>query len=55
MGNVDINKANMLGRKATKLSKKYDYEIGKTKDPRFGVVNTYHVDILKEVFKEVVA
>lgn len=50
--NVDINKANMLGRKASKLSREYEYPIGKTKDPRFGTVNTYHVDILKEIFKK---
>lgn len=49
--NVDINKANMLGRKASKLSREYGYDIGKTKDTRYGTVNTYHVDILKEVFK----
>lgn len=48
---VDISKANMLGRKASKLSREYEYPIGKTQDPRFGTVNTYHVDILKEVFK----
>lgn len=49
--NVDINRANMLGRKASKLSREYEYPVAKTKDPRFGTVNTYHVDILKEVFK----
>lgn len=49
--NVDINRANMIGRKASRLSREYEYSIGKTKDPRFGTVNTYHVDILKEVFK----
>lgn len=49
--NVDINKANMLGRKASKLSREYEYNIGKAKDARYGTVNTYHVDILKEVFK----
>ena len=49
--NVDINKANMLGRKASKLSREYGYEISHTKDTRFGTVNTYHIDILKEVFK----
>lgn len=48
---VDISKARMFGRMASKLSKEYDYPIGKTQDPRFGEVNTYHVDILKEVFK----
>jgi len=50
--NVDINKANMLGRKASKLSKEYGYDIYKAKDPRFGTVNTYHTDILKQVFDE---
>lgn len=50
--NVDINKANMLGRKASKLSREYGYDISKTKDTRFGMVNTYHTDILKEVFKK---
>lgn len=49
--NVDINKVNMLGRKASKLSREYGYDIGKAKDTRYGEVNTYHVDILKEVFK----
>lgn len=49
--NVDINKANMLGRKASKLSREYGYDIGKAKDTRYGAVNIYHVDILKEVFK----
>ena len=48
--NVDINRANMLGRKASNVSRKYGYEIGKVQDPWFGTVNTYHVDILKSVF-----
>jgi len=48
---VDISKANLLGRKATKLSRDYCVELGKVTDPRFGQVNTYHLDILKEVFK----
>ncbi len=50
--NVDINMANMLGRKASKVSRKFGYEIGKMQDPRFGTVNTYHVDILKNVFEQ---
>ena len=48
---VDMNRAVLLGRKASKLSREYGYEIGKTTDPRFGTVNTYHSDILNEVFK----
>lgn len=49
--NVDISRANMFGRKASNISRKYGYEIGKVQDPRFGTVNTYHVDILKSVFE----
>jgi phage anti-repressor protein len=46
---VDTSKANMLGRKATKLSTEYGYEIGHVSDPRYGKVNTYHLDILSQV------
>lgn len=51
--NVDTSKANMLGRKASKLSREYGYDIGKITDSRFGKVNSYHLDILKEVFENV--
>ena len=47
---VDVNRASMLGRKAVFLSREYNYDVGKTHDPRFGQVNTYHSDILAEVF-----
>lgn len=47
---IDISKAGILGRKATKLSNEYGIEVFKTHDPRFGTVNTYHLDILTEVF-----
>ena len=47
---VDVNRANMYGRKASKLSKEYGYDVTKTQDPRFGTVNMYHADILKEIF-----
>lgn len=46
---IDVSKANLLGRKAAKLSKEYGYDIGKASDPRYGTVNTYHVDILNMV------
>lgn len=49
--NVDIDKAFFYYEKADKLSQEYGYEIGKAKDTRYGTVNTYHVDMLKEVFK----
>ena len=47
---IDISKAGLMGRKASKLSHEYGVEIGKISDPRFGRVNTYHTDVLKEVF-----
>lgn len=46
---IDVALANLLGRKASKLSREYGYEIGKVSDPRYGTVNTYHVDILNKV------
>ena len=46
---IDAVTANMLGRKAAKLSREYGYDIGKVSDPRFGTVNTYHVDILNKI------
>jgi anti-repressor protein len=49
---IEIGKANMLGRKSTKLSNEYGYEIGSASDPRFGKVNTYHLDILSQVIDQ---
>lgn len=50
--NVDVNTANLLGKKAAALSREYGYPISTTPDPRFGKVNVYHTDILKIVFDE---
>lgn len=50
---IDITLANILGRKASKLSREYGYNIGKVSDPRYGTVNTYHADILNKLFNEV--
>ena len=49
---VDSVKAAKIGKRATRLSNECGYDIGKTHDPRYGHVNTYHVDILSEVFDE---
>lgn len=46
---IDISQASFLGRRAAKLSRDYGYDIGKVSDPRYGTVNTYHVDILNKV------
>lgn len=50
---IDVSLANLLGRKAAKISREYGYDVGKVSDPRYGTVNTYHVDILTKLFDEV--
>ena len=40
-----------LGRKASAMSRKQGYHIGKEYDAKYGMVNTYHVDVLQEVFR----
>jgi hypothetical protein len=49
LGNSDANKG---GRIASKLSREYGYPINKAHSEIFGEVNTYHVDILTELFDE---
>ena len=50
---LDLHTASVLGRQASRLSREGNYNIGHTFDPRFGTVNVYHVDILKNVFNMV--
>lgn len=47
---IDLNHAAKLGKEATVISKKYGVEIGNIPDPRYGRVNTYHEDILRNIF-----
>lgn len=47
---VDNARASVLGRWAARLSRERNYPVGQASDPRFGVVGTYHTDILQEVF-----
>jgi prophage antirepressor-like protein len=49
---VDNPLAIKLGTQAGKKSRQLGSLIGKTSDPRFGTVHTYHQDILKNVFDE---
>lgn len=49
--NIDVKRANLLGRKAAKMSKDYGIDIGKAHSSVFGQVNTYHVDVLCELFE----
>ena len=48
---IDTKKAALLGRKAAKLSREHEMDIGKAHSSIHGTVNTYHVDILCEVFE----
>lgn len=49
---VTSGRAQRFGKKAAKTSKQKGYPIGKVRDERWGHVNTYHEDILREVFME---
>ena len=48
---ADFSAAASLGKKASTLSRSMGIMIGKVYDPRFGQVNTYHKDVLEEIFK----
>jgi prophage antirepressor-like protein len=52
LGPLTLRASSILGLRATNLSKQMGYSVGKTTDPRFGQVNTYHVDILNRVFEQ---
>jgi prophage antirepressor-like protein len=43
------NQATSWGKRAAALSRQREIAIGKTSDPRFGEVGTYHISILEEV------
>jgi prophage antirepressor-like protein len=43
-------KAQSLGKHATRYSNKHGYPVGKSPDTRYGKVNTYHEDVLRAVF-----
>lgn len=48
---IDQAKANTYGRKCAALSRKNGLDIGKAHSAIHGTVNTYHVDVLFEVFQ----
>ncbi len=47
---IAFSDALSIGRMAGKLSREEGVEIRKVDDERYGHVNSYHIDILKEVF-----
>lgn len=46
---VDLNSASGLGKRCSTLSKREGKMVGKTNDPRWGFVNTYHVSVLQAI------
>ena len=48
---VSRDAAARLGRRASAMSRKQGYHIGKEYDAKYSMVNTYHVDVLQEVFR----
>ena len=48
---LDTKRANLLGRKAAKVSREHGVDIGKAHSSIYGEVNTYHVDVLCEIFE----
>jgi hypothetical protein len=45
-----FSEALKLGRECGKISRERDIEIRKADDEQFGQVNSYHIDVLQEVF-----
>jgi len=48
---IDIKEASNLGRKCAKLSRSQGLTIGDIKDPRFGIIHSYHESVLESVFE----
>jgi len=49
-----LDKAQSWGLQATRLSKQKRVAIGKAYDAKYGDINTYHLDILNEIFKNLI-
>ena len=47
----DVTQAILISKDAAALSRDQGYEMRKADDERFGVVNSYHVDVLDQVFQ----
>ena len=50
--NVDVHRAGRLGKVATRFSNENGYFIGKAHSELFGTVNSYHLDVLTDIFKK---
>lgn len=49
---IALTEANLIGRRASRLSREQGYGVDKVRDPRFGRVGSYHVEILRQAFAE---
>jgi hypothetical protein len=49
--NMPLSNAKLLGIEASSISRERNIKIGKIPDERFGQVNSYHIEVLEEVFK----
>ncbi len=49
---LDLSQAIAWGRRASLVSRSIGVPVGRIRDPRFGLVNTYHIDVLDEVATE---
>ena len=50
---LTLGESNVLGKRASKLSRVREYKIDKVSDQRYGTVNSYHTDILEAVFENI--
>lgn len=51
---LDLTSANKIGRRATVLLKEMNLPVGKVRDPRFGLVNSYAEPVLEQAFEEAI-
>lgn len=49
---IGITDVSAIGKKAAKLSREHGYDVHTAPHSKFGMIHTYHVDILKQVFDE---
>lgn len=52
IGKISYEQAKKAGIKAAAICRKKGYKVDKIPDPRFGMVGSYPVEVLDEVFKE---
>jgi len=50
--NLNVHQCKTLGKKAVQVSRESDYNIGIAYSEIFGQVNTYHVNVLNQLFTE---